>query len=323
MLNSKNCLNLYDHLEKHLESGFSLTTALESAPGQESGQYRELIQNLYQGATAREGFLQCEDLLPDFDREILAAAAETSALPTALARLGEYHTARLKTRNALVTALLYPLVLVLLGVFLFPVLEMIDFEAGGLSGGAVVYAEKVLTYGLILWGFIGLLWVLFSTSSKAMFRLRNALPVVGKYQRLQALSHFCFGLSALLDAAVPVSRAWYRAGKLSGSPNLEADCRKVAEHVDQGQRASERLSSLRCFPSDFVAFFQTAEETGKIPETLQHQSIHFSHEAQRSLKLLWILLPILVILIVAGGIAYRVLQFYGQYFRNFESILGA
>lgn len=222
----------------------------------------------------------------------------------------------------LITALLYPLILVHLGVFLFPVLEMIDFEAGGLSGGVVLYTEKVLTYGMILWGTIGLGWVLLSTSSSTLFRLRNTLPIVGKYQRLQALSHFCFGLSALLEAAFPVSKAWYRAGKLSGSPNLEADCRKVAEHVDRGHPASEQLASLRSFPNDFVAFYKTAEQTGKIPETLQHQSIHFSHQAQRSLKLLWILLPLLVILLVAGGVALKVLQFYGQYFQNFDSIWG-
>lgn len=305
-----------------MEAGFNLTSALESAPQQEKGLYQELIQSLYGGATAAEAFRQAEELLPEFDREILAAAAETSALPQALARLGEYHTNQLKTRNALLAALLYPLILIHMGIFLFPVLEMIDFEEGGLAGGAVLYFEKVFTYGLLLWGFLGLGWVLFSTQSKILFRFRNALPLIGKYQRNQALSHFSFGLSALLDASFSVSRAWLKAGKLSGSPDLERDCRKVAEYVERGKPASEVLPTLKTFPPNFTAFFKTAESTGKIPETLQHQSLHFSHEAQRSLKLLWVILPLLVILVVAGGIALKVIQFYGKYLQNFESILG-
>ncbi len=320
-LSSSRCLALYEQLQRHLEAGLTLPFALEHALKADEPALRPLIQSLEAGKSTDAAFRQAGEAFPPFDREILSASSRTARLPETLARLAEYHTQRLKARNVLLAALAYPLILAHIAAVLFPILSMIDFEEGGLVGGPLAYAERVSTLLLFLWGGIGLLWVLFTSHSRLLFRLRARVPFFGKYQRLTALSHFSFSLGAFLDAGFPVDQAWLRAGQLSGSPVLEKAGQSIADGVNTGHRPADLVRLQSAFPYDFQGYLKTAEDTGSVPETLYQLSPRYNHEAQHALKLLWILLPILVLLFAAASIAWKIFQFYGQYLYQIESMV--
>mgnify|MGYP006270590503 CR=1 FL=1 len=320
-LSSSRCIALYNQLQRHLEAGLPLPLALQSAPGADRPQLRQLIRSLEAGNPTDEAFQKAEDAFPAFDRAILSATSRTARLPETLARLAEYHIQRLKARNAFLVAVTYPLILAHIAAFLFPILGMIDFAEGGIAGGPMAYAERVATILLILWGGLGLLWVLFSSSSDLLFKIRSRIPFFGKYQRLTALSHFSFSLGALLDAGFPVDDAWLRAGKLSGSPLLKKAAQSIADGVNTGHRPANLIPHQPAFPPDFHGYLKTAEDTGSVPETLYQLSPRYNHEAQHALKFLWIFLPILVLLIAAGAVAWKIFQFYGQYLEQIESMI--
>ena len=70
------------------------------------------------------------------------------------------------------------------------------------------------------------------------------------------------------------------------------------------------------FPSLFANQYATGEVSGKLDETLHRLHEYYQEEGTRKLRVLAQWVPRLIYLLVALGIAYKVVQFWSGYFQN-------
>ena len=321
MASSKKLIQFYNHLEKTLEAGLSLPAALESAPGVPEEVTHELSRLLYSGQDTTEALQKEREHFPSFDLALLHAGAETGRLPQTCASLAEHHELKVATTNTVIGMLIYPLILLHFAAILFPVLSMIDLNAGGLQWDSVLYGERVFTALGIIWATIAFAWAFFSNDAPVIYKIRKWIPGVSGFQKHQALSRLSYALSAMLDAGINPSRAWIQAGTLSTDASLEAVGREIADGILSGNRPGNMLKDYPQFNREFIAFYQTGEDTGSLVETLQKQGALYAERARESLKRLGKILPTLILFIVVGVIGYAIVQAYSAYFSQIEEML--
>src|SRR4029078_8998655 len=95
-------------------------------------------------------------------------------------------------------------------------------------------------------------------------------PVCAPLSRTLDTSRFARTLSTLLDAGVDVgSSIELTAGVVTMTPISQA-IRNAREEVMQGRELSLALAAFPQFSPDVLAVLSSGEETGKIPESLNH-----------------------------------------------------
>lgn len=318
---SKQLITFYNHLAKTLDAGLSLPAALESAPGLPAGVADDLARGLYAGGETASAFEKANAHLPTFDLALLKAAARTARMPETFRTLVEHHELKVQTTRAVIGMLVYPLILLHLAAFAFPILGMVDLEAGGLDASPADYAEDVLAALGAIWAALAFGWALFSADAPAAMRIKAVIPGVRGYQKNQALSRFSFALGSLLDAGFHAATAWRKAGALSADPALVRAASEIADAIDSGRRPGELLGQYAVFPRDFLAFYQTGEQTGSLVETLQRQGGLLAERARDSLGALKKWLPALILIAIISLIGFRVVTFYAAYFKQIEDLL--
>lgn len=319
MPSTRTIIRLYEHLQNSLEAGLPLPAAWSCAPPAARKATDGVVRALESGYSLPEALQSSRQGLPAFDRQMLAAAAETARLPETFGRLAQMHQRQQQMRRSLAASLAYPLILVHLAAVLFPILGAVDLEEGGLQWEPASYFISVGGALILLWSGLGLLFLFLSQPLPLLQRLRAYVPVAGKYQRLKALADFCFALSMLLDARVSVAKAWRLAGSLSGLVRLEQAAEDIARRVELGASPGSMMADYPIFPGFVASACQTAESTGSTVETLEKQSVVLGKMAGNTLKMLWIILPILAVLLVALLVAWHVLSFFARYLDLLES----
>src|SRR5688500_10377337 len=114
-------------------------------------------------------------------------------MPGTLRNLAARHEQLGSAKIRLLMASLYPLCILHLGLFLLPVVRMIDWEKG-LHWSAAAYM-RTLAFTLVpLWLAVFVLITLARRRIVVLARITAILPAIGNYIRTQALADFSFTL---------------------------------------------------------------------------------------------------------------------------------
>jgi type II secretory pathway component PulF len=110
------------------------------------------------------------------------------------------------------------------------------------------------------------------------------IPVVGPLARELDISRFARTLSTLLDAGVDAaSLIELTTGviHMTASKNAVADS---AEKVLQGRELSTALAPTRQFDTEVISILQAGEETGRLPESLNHLADDYEEQVSVMIK---------------------------------------
>ena len=196
------------------------------------------------------------------ESSLLAAGERGGRLEESFDHLARYYEIRQKSRSKALGALVYPLILLHLGL-------MVP-DLGGLMRGAGLesmipdFVKRLVVAWTILLG----LWVLLTLALKAaassagVDRLLNMMPLVGGVRRHWALARYCQVFQTGLLAALRVSDTLKLAGGASQSAVLDEASRAAARKVEEGQPLTAALRGTGAFPVTFMQSVATAEETG-------------------------------------------------------------
>lgn len=314
-LGHKNLSRWYLLLAQHLEAGVPLTGALRfcSGSGVPPREIESVALLIEQGGSVDDALLALRRWIPPTDRRFISAAAETGRLPRVLRNLSTRHAASSSVKFRLVLAGLYPLGVLHVGLFLFPVLRMIDWEKG-FHWDPAAYARTLAMTLLPLWGVLLALGVLAQRQSPWLGRLGQLLPLFRGYLRAQALADFAFALGNFLEAGLTIGRAWRSAGESARSAELLAASEQMDTKIASGEAPGGSLNTHRCFPADFVALYRSGEFTGHLEQNLLQLASLYQERADHHLKIATLVYPGLLFLFVAGLIGYQVISFYSGYF---------
>ena len=312
-LSHRRLANWYVQLAQQLDAGIPLAESFRMTRGTASGAVVDtMAATIEHGGSTDDALRAGAKLFPLQDQLALSAAADAGRMPHTLRALATRHSQVAAAQVRIVLACLYPLAVLHIGLFLLPVVRMIDWQTG-FHWSPASYLHGLATTMIPLWAFIGLLIVLARRHSPILTRVARLLPALRGYVIFQSLADLTFALGNFVEAGVPIGEAWAAAGLISHAPELKRAAAAMAAVVERGQPPGTQLASWSCFPPEFVAQYRTGETTGQLDTALARLSAQYQDSASHALTAATILYPIVVFLLVAGGVVYFVVSLYAGY----------
>jgi general secretion pathway protein F len=314
-----------------LQAGLPLDKALEMLVNlAEKESLRDILTNLHGavrgGALLSTALESHGRLFSQFYRNMVKAGEASGALDVALARLAEFMDRSRELRDSVISALLYPMVLVLvgclsmgiiLGLVIPKVSEMFD-EAGQ---ALPWFTQVVVSTG----GFVQHYWwllVLLGVGAYLLGRRQYAdprgrrswdgrflaLPLVGTLIRRLEAARFTRTLGTLLGNGVPLLDAIAIAKEVVSNQVIADGVAEVAERVRQGEGLARPLTEAGVFPPLAGHLMQVGEETGNLEAMLMQLAQIYEREVQSALRRMMAVLEPALILGLAVIIAAIILS---------------
>lgn len=299
---------------QNLEAGVPLSEAMRSAKGPPQSDVNKMTAQLQAGASVDRMLQDAPRWMPEADRYLLSAAAESGRMPDALYKLGAKHMRAAENMSKVIFATLYPLGLLHFGIFLFPVFSLVEFdENSSATFHPEAYVGDVLSFLIPVWVFITVLIVLVKMRSPIIRIIIRMLPGLRGYSRNQAIADFAFALESFLKAGAPMLDSWFAAGKVSADPDIEKAALAMSEKIKKGEAPGKYLSMFSVFPSEFTSLYTTGEQTGQLDKNLLLLTRQYQETANKKLAVASFWYPKLIFVILAFYVGYQILGFYSQY----------
>ena len=321
----------YYQLSAMIRAGLPLIGALQTLEASPpSASYRRPIQkilaelhnrNTFTGALATIGHW-----LPMFDKALLEAGERSGRLDECFRLLASYYEERARLARAVISQMLYPVIIVHLALLIFPP-SLIRHAFWDDQWGAF-FAEKIFAFGVLYGGGFALL--LSSSSSRGLawrWMVENILgivPLLGRARQNLAIARLSAALEALFSAGVGIVDSWELAARASGSIAIAREVAKWRPQIEREQRTpGEILAGSRVFPPMFCSLYRTGEISGQLDDTLKRLREYSATEGHRQMDMFTRSLTTAIILIIMVCIGYAVVSFWMEYYGNIMKTLGS
>ncbi|MEK7675171.1 MAG: type II secretion system F family protein [Verrucomicrobiota bacterium] len=295
-------------LSSLLAAGISLSRALvilhkEASSPAASQKWREVHDRVVDGMSLADAMAQSPDVFPRVYVAMVQAGEAGGFLDVVLAQIADFQAREKELRSKMLTAMLYPAILLVLAlgvlvfllVFFIPRFQLIFAGFGAalpLLTQAIVGTSKVMrSYGLFVVAALAIAafavrnWFKSPQGSRAWERLVLQSPVVGPLIAKFAMARFCRMLGTLLGAGVPLINGLNVARKSLGNQTLVDAVSTSIERVQQGDPLGESLSGCReLFSGSVREMISVAEESGRLDQELVRLANVTEGDLDRQLK---------------------------------------
>ncbi|RBP45266.1 type II secretory pathway component PulF [Roseimicrobium gellanilyticum] len=318
---------IFHEMGKLLRAGVHLDRSvdllLEQGP---AAPVRSWLEGLKQGLAARLSVAEAvakNGATRPLETSLLAAGEKGGRLENSFEHLASYYDLRQRSRDKAIGALIYPFILLHLGLF------VPDFggimQGKGLGGLLPDFLNRlIIAWTLILAvGIAAKMALKAATTSTAIDGLLNSIPLVGGVRRHWALARFCQVFQTCLLAALRISDTLRLAGDASQSAVLEDAGKQAAAKVEKGEQLTPSMRGTGAFPITFMQSIATAEETGTLDIEMGRWAAAESELASQAQNRAAEWLPRIFYVIVVFYVAYRIVSGFASYFNGLNSMLGA
>lgn len=286
-----------------LQAGLSVVEAMEALLDQDlKGPHRIVLQRIYvhlqEGLRLSAALEKQGEIFSPLFVGIVQAAERTSDLPAALTRYVDYESRVDGVRNKIISALIYPAILLLLGmgvtVFLIGyVVPRFSAVYQG-SGRPIPWLSQVLMdFGQILSNHPQLSLLLFvsgllaiAAMSYAVVRrsgwlgLLSKIPGLRDQVRLMDLSRLYLTLGMLLEGGIAIMKAFEMVGN-SVAPATRQALSLAAAEVANGGSVSQALHKQGLATSITLRLLRVGERSGQLGALLIRSSQYYEAQTSR------------------------------------------
>lgn len=291
-----------------------------------------LADSVQSGSTFSESLAQHPKMFNKLYVNMVKAGELGGVLEVVLNRLAEYQEKAQKLKNKIVSAMVYPAIvmfiavaiLIFLMVFIVPKFKEMFAETGSelplISRIVFDFSEFCLSRPLlgipnIVWVIIAffLLYLILGAIGKTkggrrfIDKMKLNLPIFGDIQRKSAVSRFARTLGTLVTSGVPILQALNITRDTAGNVIISQAISKVHEAVKEGESIVTPLSASGVFPSMVISMVDVGEETGQLPEMLLKVADVYDDEVDNAVTALTsILEPVMIVILalVVGAIVF-------------------
>ena len=313
-------------LSSLLAAGVPLSRALvilhtEAASPVAAAKWREIHDLVIDGMSLADAMAKSPDVFPRVYVAMVQAGETGGFLDVVLAQIAEFQSREKELRSKVMSALLYPCILVVLAlsvlvfllVFFIPRFQKLFAGFGGtlpFITQLIIGASQVLrayglfvATGLFIIGYLIRHWFTSEKGRRVWEALTLRAPLVGPIIAQFALARFCRMLGTLLGAGVPLVQCLSVARKSIGNQILTDAVATSIERVQEGGRLGQSLAGCRgLFPKSTLEMISVAEESGRLDAELVRIATVGEGDLDRQLKTAVALAEPLMLFIVAGFI---------------------
>lgn len=266
---------------------------------------------------------------------MVRAGERAGFLEQALANLTGFIERQDELRSKVHGALIYPVVLTVLGVVMVTgiLMFLVPRFRGLLEGVALPMPTQLLfglsdllvhnwpvVLGMLVMVTLGLRAYVQSASGRRTWESwRMRLPVLGGAMRMVAITRFCRVLGTMLDNGVPILQALAISKDATGSLLMAVSIDEAAENVRAGAPLAEPLKRNPMFPAEIAEMIAIGEESNQlekvlvqVADTVERRTNRQVDQAVRLIEPLILILLAAVIAFVAIGLLYPVFTMAGN-----------
>jgi type IV pilus assembly protein PilC len=292
-----------------------------------------LAESVQGGSTFSESLAQHPKIFNKLYVNMVKAGELGGVLEVVLNRLAEYQEKAHKLKNKIVSAMVYPVIvmfiavsiLLFLMVFIVPKFkdmfsDMGDSEMPMIS--QVVFGFSDLLIKPSIWIIPNVVWLLLALTGlyigisswgktpkgrSVLDVVKLRLPVFGDIQRKSAVSRFTRTLGTLVTSGVPILQALNITKETAGNVVISTAIGQVYDAVKEGESIVTPLQASGVFPNMVVSMVDVGEETGQLPEMLLKIADVYDDEVDNAVTALTsILEPIMIVFLalVVGSVVF-------------------
>lgn len=314
---------LSDEIAALSRAGVPLDSGLRALgrdlPGQLGKLASDIGRRLEGGEDLARIMAESKAAFPPAYAAVIAAGVRAGRLPAALEEVSRTARRISHLRTTVGTAILYPLVVLLVawGLFQFSVIRILPIMLGVMQDVGIPteswqqLASRIAeTRGL--WGslvpavvVLWLAWLWYRTGRVAAgvelhpLLAWGALGSLGRMQRAGRMAAFSDLLALLVNHEVPLDEAVELASSAVGSPRLAASGRELAGQIRRGQVGGPAPAGF----APLLAWTLTSgSRQANLPQVLHRTAQTYRDEFHRRSKWLEIYVPLVATVLVAGGV---------------------
>jgi general secretion pathway protein F len=326
---SKQRLSILRELSLLLRAGLSVERALIAMLGlaktaRAKATLSQLLDGLRAGEALSTAMGRAGPLFPQTMRKLIAAGEASGRLPEVTGRLAEAHARNKELTDRVVSALIYPalLVIVMIGVLVIIFTVVLPrlaplFEQ---SEGALPWPTALLlaisyffeTFGLWLVLVLGvaLIYALYALQRSdvklALDRFATNSRLMLDLPRRYQAAQFCRNLGMLLEGGMTLNRSLEAAEAAMSNRYMRSFMPKLIDDVRQGRTLKAALDAVGVFPRLTVEFAAVGEETGRVGAMMTEAADMLDRDVQTEMdRLSAMLLP--AVTIVLGAIVAAIM----------------
>ncbi len=288
----------------------------------------EVRQRVRSGESLSDAVAHFGDLFPPLYAPTLKAGERSGDLETVIRRFVRYQRLMMDARKKIVSALVYPLVLIGLSIALIGVMTVYvvpkfrDFFSGldtelplltrmtmGLSS-FVSDNFLVLAVALTLAVLAVLQWRATAAGAATIDRWKIGLPVLGTVFHRTALSEFCRSLATLLAGGLPVVSALDVSVASVGNTHVRNKLGSLMGRVREGAALNVALDETGVVPDLAVDLVKVGETTGSLDSMLTSVSEFFDEEVETRMQRLLSMIEPLMLVFMGGVVAILLISIY-------------
>ena len=287
----------------------------------------DVRQRVRDGAMLSEA-LQAQGAFPGVYVTTIAAGERSGNITGVIDQYIAYLKVSGSFRNRLMTALIYPVVLVVVAILLIsyvvtyamPQFASLYHELGiplpSLTAFMLGIALPLRTYFLVIIGAVALAalfifgWTRSDQGALAIDRLKPRVPVMGDIWLKAQIAQFCRTLSTLLGGGTPLVPALNTAASSIDSRLIATGVQQAAVRVKEGQSLHASLGETKLIPSLALEMIEVGEASGALTPMLTSVAEFYEEEVSTRLErtLSWI--PILILAVMATVVLFILLALY-------------
>jgi type II secretory pathway component PulF len=310
-----------------LAAGVPLSRALvilqkEAANDAAREKWKEVYDNVVDGMSLADSMAKSPDVFPRVYVAMVEAGETGGFLDVVLAQIADFQAREKEMKAKVMTAMLYPLILLVLAcgvltfllVFFVPRFTLIfqsfpNAQLPVLTQIIIGTSHILRSYGILVALGLGVIafmvrsWLVSEAGRRSWEGLILRIPTIGTLVAQFAMARFCRMLGTLLGAGVPLINALNVGRRSIGNQILVDAVSNSIDQVKEGKALGLSLGECRTlFSGSTIEMISVAEESGRLDGELVRIANVTEGDLDRQLKTAVAMAEPLMLFLIAGFI---------------------
>ncbi len=315
-----------------LRGGISLLSAMQTLATQSDNRairraYASLIETVQSGRPFSEA-IELEVGFPDFLAQLVRVGEQTGIQETVLVRAADMMRTRRETIRELVTALMYPLLVLLAAVVatgfivtsllpkLAELLVSLNRPLPAMTQSLITISDFATEWSWYIFGAMflaGIAFVLTWLSPAGRLWIERSslrIPVIGKLFRISGTLTFSQTMGVLVGSGVTVLESLITVQEMHSSTYFASIVQKSRDAIIRGNSLADTLRVRGAYMPLLATMTAVGEESGNLDEVLEQVSDFHRSQLSAMIKTLSALVTPAIIVVVGSIVGYVYVAFF-------------
>lgn len=318
----------YSEMAKLLDAGFDIRKAAAvltdtNLPAQQAVLLKDLNHGLESGETIASAFGKDTRTISGLERSIIGAGERGGKLAPAFQHLADYFGMLASARHEMIKGMIYPLVILHLGVVIGTVPTALmkgDPTLARILGSLALNLILVYAIAFVLLLIIRAVLKM-APENPGIDALINRIPWIGNTRRNLAMARFCRVYHSCLLAGIQMTETAGIAAAASHSGLVRKAGIRLVDVAREGNPLGPRFVAEDAFPKAFARSYMTGEEAGTLDKDLARWSKVFQDNAETAARTASVMVPKVLYFAIMIFVAWKIVSFFNGYYSGLEQMM--